>query len=146
MSISAEENTMQMKRGICLYLGTAMMSLLIFLVYDRFSHGVRSFYMTFLWLWPLVFGVLPCALFAGRRGLLHPGQLAVNLWNSGVAALCVSSLLRGIFEIAGTASVLQTWLFGTGLAFMISGLLAYLGFDVWPQVRGNGNHSYKTPL
>ena len=65
--------------------------------------------MTFLWLWPFALGFVP-SLIARYTEILH----FPDIYHYGVAALTVSSLLRGIFEIAGTSSVYQTILFLAG--------------------------------
>ena len=88
------------------YIGFSLFFLLFFLVYNMFSHGVTSVWMTWLWAMILVLGFFP----AWIREVLHlpePGNLAVMLYQWGLAAMTVSSLLRGIFEIAGTASQWQ---------------------------------------
>ena len=41
--------------------------------------------------------------------------------------MTVSSLLRGIFEIAGTASDYQTWLMYFGLAMLAAGAVLFAG-------------------
>ncbi len=83
--------------------------------------------MTWLFAWPFVLGVLPGLVFWKGKRLHEPGRLCINLWNSGVAALTVSSLLRGIFEIAGTASVYQARLmYAGGLMLLGAGIVYFL--------------------
>jgi hypothetical protein len=53
-------------------------------------------------------------------------DIALNLYYSGIAALTASSMLRGIFDIAGTASIYQTYLMYVGLAMTIGGILMFL--------------------
>jgi hypothetical protein len=53
-------------------------------------------------------------------------DIALNLYYSGIAALTASSMLRGIFDIAGTASVYQTYLMYAGLAMTIGGAVMFL--------------------
>lgn len=95
-----------------------------FLIYDQFSHDVRSPYMTFLFAWPLLLGVLPAGLLLLKehvkrgRGTTAPGPWVRLFWGGGVAAVTLSSMLRGIFEIAGTASIHQVILMGAGIAFL----------------------------
>ncbi|MBR0516136.1 MAG: hypothetical protein IJJ89_04795, partial [Eubacterium sp.] len=90
-----------MKKGALIFAGISVFSLIFYLIYDRFSHNVRSPYMTWLFLWTLILGVLPCLILLVLNKLPRPGRITINLYCSGVAALTVSSLLRGIFEIAG---------------------------------------------
>jgi predicted phage tail protein len=53
-------------------------------------------------------------------------DIAINLYYFGIAALTASSMLRGIFDIAGTASVYQTYLMYAGAAMTIGGVVAFL--------------------
>lgn len=76
-------------------------------VYGIFGHGVTSPYMTYMFLYPLVGGVL----FYGIVMLFIPSivnkkkyRFFYNIYNSGIAILTVGSLLRGVMEIAGTYS------------------------------------------
>ena len=115
----------QAGHALAVYLGITVFCGIVFLIYDQFSHGVRSPYMTFLFGWPLVFGVLP-ALIRMLAKLPDPDILSKDIYNTGVAAMTFSSLLRGIFEIAGTASDYQTYLMGTGVILAAAGLLLYV--------------------
>ena len=81
--------------------------------------------MTWLCGWPFVLGVLPSVFFWKYKIFRSPGRISINIWNSGVAALTVSSLLRGIFEIAGTASDYQEWLMRAGGVMLIGAVLLY---------------------
>lgn len=54
------------RRGLLLrYLAVSLFCLLFFAVYSHFSHGIRSFWMTFLFAWPLVLGGVPAVLILG---------------------------------------------------------------------------------
>ncbi len=125
MTLFTSENK-QDYRNVLIYAGVTVFCLMVFVVYDQFSHGVRSPYMTWLFAWPLVLGVLPSVAFLAIRILPRPGRLAANLYHSGVAALAVSSLLRGIFEIAGTSSDYQAYLMIAGAVLVIAGVAIYL--------------------
>ena len=115
-----------MKKGILIFLCISAFSLIVFIIYDRFSHNVRSPYMTYLFLWPLVLGVIPSLILALVKSLPRPTRLTINLYCSGVAAITVSSLLRGIFDIAGTASPLQSGLMIAGLVMTGAGIISYI--------------------
>ena len=104
---------------------------IFYLVYNRFSHGVHSPYMTWLFVWPLVLGVVPGVYWKWRRNIARPGCIPLNLYHSGVAAVTVSSMLRGIFEIAGTSSVYQEWLMQAGIIMLYGAILLYQ----WETVR-----------
>ncbi len=114
-------------RRMIIWLRISVFCLIFYLIYNQFSHGVQSAYMTYLFAWPLVLGFLPCAaLYIIRRlrkSTIRISSISDNAYCSGVAALTVSSLLRGIFEIAGTASIYQTCLTYAGLTLIIIGII-----------------------
>ena len=114
------------KQNAAIYGTATVFCFLFFLIYDQFSHGVRSPYMTFLFCWPLFLGLLPGVIFRVSARLREPGIIASNLYHSGTATLTVSSLLRGIFEIAGNASIYQEWLMTAGWFLLCGGIIAYL--------------------
>lgn len=109
-----------------IYMGVSVFCMVFYMIYDRFSHGVRSPYMTWLFAWPFLLGFLPGMVFWRFPRVRRPGRFTVNLYNSGVAAVTVSSLLRGIFEIAGTASDYQQRLMYAGVAMLFLGIAVYL--------------------
>ena len=76
-------------------------------IYAVFAHRVSSAAMTYMFLYPLIGGVLPATLLwalASRGVAVLRSRAAYNLHNAGIAALTVASFLQGVFEIAGTAS------------------------------------------
>lgn len=94
-------------------------------VYEHFSHGVYSSFMIWLFLFPLILGVLP---FAAVR-LLHlptPAHFAENSYDLGVVTLTVGSCLTGVFEIYGAPSEYVRWYWIVGSALAAVGLAAYL--------------------
>lgn len=97
-------------------------------VYERFSFGVWSGFMVFAFAVPLVLGVLPWAVNASRERPALPSRAARQLWNAGTAVLTVGCLFRGILEIYGTASALETvyWVAGPVL-LLLSALKAVSG-------------------
>ena len=73
------------------------------LIYAQFSHEVYSPFMTFMFAIPLIGGALPSLCLALARSNPLP-RATRQAWALALAALTVASCLRGIFEIAGTAS------------------------------------------
>ena len=99
-------------------------------IYAMFGHGVASAAMTFMFLYPLLGGVLPFGLLwiAGPH-LKRPvsfSRLAYNAYNSGVAALTVASALTGVFEIAGTSSPYTVALTAAGAVLCALGMASFL--------------------
>lgn len=117
------------KKSVIIWIGISVFCLVFFIVYNQFSHGVHSPYMTWLFAWPLVFGVIPsiviiCVKRAAGK-CIWINKTSYNLYCSGVASLTVSSLMRGIFDIAGTGSKYQVWLMYAGVLFVIAGIIDY---------------------
>lgn len=114
------------KKRLIIYGAITLFCLVLFIVYSIFSHGVYSNYMTFLFAWPLLLGFVPALLIALIPALCEPTHLTKALYHAGLAAATVSSLLRGIFEIAGTSSPLQMPLMYFGIGMMIVGAITYI--------------------
>lgn len=73
-------------------------------------------------------------MYAGRVA-----DIAECIYNSGVAALTVSSMLRGIMDIAGTGSVYQVWMLYAGTVMAAAGAVIF----VVAVLAGKGNGSRK---
>ncbi len=97
-------------------------------VYESFSHGVRSNYMIFAFLIPLLAGAVPnlLAALAGNKKRADRGSTAAaGLQLAGVATLTAGSLLNGALEIYGTTNRLMTAYPVMGLALLAAALAAY---------------------
>ena len=114
-----------MKRTLFISVCCTLFCLLFYMIYNLFSHGVHSPFMTFLFAWPLVLCVFPCALFLAAPGIPGPSLLCTLVWNTGAAAVTVSSLLRGVFDIAGSSSVYQVIMMAAGFVMLFIGLILY---------------------
>lgn len=126
MSTSDKKRLSPLNKGIKIYLPITVFCFVFFLVYDRFSHGVRSPYMTYLFAWPLVLGLLPSVLLWLFPRIRRQKRISADLYHAGVAAVTVSSMLRGILEIAGTGSDYQQWLMIAGGVLLLGGIIAYI--------------------
>ena len=73
------------------------------LIYAQFSHEVYSPFMTFMFAIPLIGGALPALCLALAKSNPLP-RATRQAWGLALASLTVASCLRGIFDIAGTAS------------------------------------------
>ena len=98
---------------------------IFYFIYNIFSHGVHSPFMTYLFAWPLLLCAVPAGICMLVRSIPGPSVLSSLLWGTGTAAVTVSSLLRGVFEIAGNSSVYQQYMMAAGLVFLLAGLAAY---------------------
>ena len=90
-------------------------------VYELFSHEVYSYFMIYAFAVPLMLGVMPYALLLISRKV--PGRAALNLWNSGIAALSVGCVFRGVLEIYGTTNSLSVIYPISGLLLLTAGLI-----------------------
>jgi surface polysaccharide O-acyltransferase-like enzyme len=110
------------------YLVAAAVCLIIANVYALYGHGVRSDAMDYMFLYPLIGGLVIKVLSMLLHGDYSRGvkRVGVNLYNSGLAALACGALLRGIVEIAGTDSVYISWFFVAGWVMAAFGAIAIL--------------------
>lgn len=116
------------------YLAISAFCAVFSIVYDQFSHDVRSPWMTWLFVWPLVMGAIPAVLeyfgilpgtgevFEGKEEI---GGIQKDVYRFGIAALTCASLLRGVLKIAGTDSRLVGYLFAAGALMSAAGAVSY---------------------
>jgi|WetSurMetagenome_2_1015567.scaffolds.fasta_scaffold108478_2 hypothetical protein len=107
------------------FLAVSLFCIIFSLVYAGYSHGVHSGYMTFMFAYPLIGGTVVYLLIGVVSRLRMPGRFVINTYNSGIAALTVGSLLRGIFSIAGTSSPYQPILVVAGVVMVLVGAACY---------------------
>jgi len=119
----------RLKKTIVIYVIITMFAVVFDKVYALFGHGVSSDAMTWMFLYPLVGGVifyLLVAVFLPDITRFYGYQIFYNIFNSGIAALTIGSLLKGIMEIAGTSSsYLRVYSFA-GYILISMGLLMLL--------------------
>ena len=123
--LAGKKSPEELRSGLFISFSCSLFCLVFYLVYNIFSHGVHSPFMTFLFAWPLVLEVLPTGLCLMIRALPGPSVLSSLFWNTGTALVTVSSLLRGIFDIAGNSSDQQIYMMIAGFAFLAAGLILY---------------------
>ena len=124
-TLDRKEQKKYMKKISFTFLIASLFCMVFAAVYEDFSHQVYSGYMIFAFIIPLVGGALPFLMLAllGRR---FPGRAAVNLYNSGIAALTVGSIMLGVLEIYGTTNGLTDVYWLAGGAFAAAGILLYI--------------------
>lgn len=92
------------KAGIIRSIAASAFCLLFSIVYNHFGHGVHSPFLSWLFLFPLLFGTALYLVFY-LTGVPHrPSPAAFSVYRTGVSTLTVGSALTGIMEIAGTSS------------------------------------------
>jgi|GEM_PF-3615546 len=72
-------------------------------IYESFSHGVYSIFMTHLFLIPLLCGAVPSFLLALSRKV-YVDPTARLLWSALVLTLALGSATQGVVEIYGTTT------------------------------------------
>ncbi len=107
------------------YIFVTLFCIIFSSIYAQFSHGVSSPHMTYLFLYPLSLGVLAGLLLAYISPIKIDSFPATHFYHTGVAALTLSSMLRGIFEIAGTSSNLETFLMIVSLLMIAIGVFYF---------------------
>ncbi|QAT43584.1 hypothetical protein [Aminipila luticellarii] len=104
MSILAIEEKSHVSEGFYGMAAASAFCLIFSAIYNHFGHGVHSFYMTYLYLCPLLLGMVFYGIFLFIFEVEDMSRFSFNVYNSGVAALTIGALLQGVLEIAGTAS------------------------------------------
>ncbi len=113
-----------MGKTAVVYLLASLFLVLFGAVYEHFSHEVFSYFMLYAFVFPLAGGALPFLLLSLCR-LRLPGRLALDLYHSGIAALTVGSVFRGVLDIYGTTNRLISVYWVVGAALLAGGILAY---------------------
>lgn len=121
------------------------------IIYNHFSHGIHSVWMSGLAAWPFILGLVPAVLLnrilfpAGeaqtgdpernswgrasedghgedREQTVRPQvEILKDVYRFGIAAVTAASCLKGVLEIAGTGSVYPDLLLYAGFAMLIVG-------------------------
>ncbi len=93
-------------KGAAIYGAIAAFCILLTNVYALFGHGVRSPAMDWMFLYPLAGAVIAfvLGLSCPQVAVARSWPAAKNLFSAGCAVLAMGALLRGILDIAGTAS------------------------------------------
>lgn len=117
-----------LKKTIISYIFLTIFTVIFDRIYSIFSHGVSSSSMNFMFLFPLIGGVifyLLVALFLGNFNYEN-FRFTFNIYNSGIAIVTVRSLLNGILEIAGTSSPYLPLFNILGWSFILIGIFLIL--------------------
>lgn len=92
-------------------------------IYESFSFGETSLHMHYLFVVPLVGGIVLALLLKIMPNL---GRLSLNLWNSAVAVLTAGMLFRGIVNLSGRSTTLDQPYWYVGLAFALLAIVSLL--------------------
>ena len=123
------------------YLAVTVFCLIVSVIYDHFSHGIHSFWMQYLALWPFLLGFVPALLEAaglfpfkkgkregsGTEETVDAGiEVLRDIYRFGIAAVTVAGFLSGVLEIAGTDSFYPEALLYAGAVMLLCGAVGYL--------------------
>ena len=113
------------EKRAAVYIIISAVCLIFALIYEHFSHGVTSHYMVCAFLIPLLGGFL-VNLIIKSADLMVPGKWSSNLYNSGIAALTVGSIVKGVLDIYGTTNHLTIIYLIAGLVLIFAGIVQYI--------------------
>ncbi len=108
-----------------IYLLISLFCVLFGAVYEYFSHEVYSGYMIYAFVFTMISAVafLVMCLLPLKK---YPGGVARNLYHSGVAALTIGSIIRGVLDIYGTTNRLVSIYWIVGVVLLVAGVVWYL--------------------
>lgn len=86
-------------------------------IYEAFSFGETSVHMHYLFTVPLVGWIILAILL---KVLPYFSRISLNLWNSAIAIITTGTLFRGIVNLSGRSTTLDTpyWYVGIGFVFL----------------------------
>lgn len=114
------------KKSIISYFIVTIFLILLNYIYSIFSHNVSSNYMTYMFIYPLVTGILVSIFILINKNIskLKSFYIGKSILNYGIAIMVFRSFMKGVFEIAGTDSNYLTYYFYMGLILiLVSGIL-----------------------
>ena len=92
-------------------------------IYEAFSFGETSVHMHYLFVVPLVGGIL---LTMFLKVLPQFSRISLNLWNSAVAIITTGTLFRGIVNLSGRSTTLDAPYWYVGISFSILAILSII--------------------
>ena len=90
-------------------------------IYESFSFGETSLHMHYLFVVPLVGGVILALLL---KIIPNLGRISLNLCNSSVAVLTTGMIFRGIVNLSGRSTTLDQPYWYVGIAFAILAIVS----------------------
>ena len=126
LDIKQQSQKWQNVKIILVYLAVSIFCIIVDKIYATFGHGVTSNAMTWMFLYPLIGGILFFLLRGNaiNRISKHKGYRSFcNIFNSGIAILTVGSFLKGVMDIAGTSSKYVIFYYLSGVVCIICSLV-----------------------
>lgn len=109
------------KKSIISYFIVTIFLILLNYIYSIFSHNVSSNYMTYMFIYPLVTGILVSIFILINKNIskLKSFYIGKSILNYGIAIMVFRSFMKGVFEIAGTDSNYLIYYFYMGLILIL---------------------------
>ncbi|MGT2911580.1 hypothetical protein ACVR1I_07705 [Streptococcus cameli] len=111
-----KKNATRLVKTVTFYICMTIFLFLFSRIYETLSYGEVSFFMHYLFVVPLIGGGL---LYLGLLLLPNLSRATFNLWNSGVAIITTGFLFRGIVNLSGRSTTLDTPYWYVGGCFLI---------------------------
>ncbi|MGN0383639.1 MAG: hypothetical protein ACI4DS_05155 [Eubacterium sp.] len=124
-TLDTDANRNSAVKTAMVYLGITVFCVIFSCIYEYFSHGVYSGFMIYMFIFPLLGGVLPYMIIGLVNGIKYPGRVSLNAYNSGIATLTIGSCIQGVLEIYGTTSDYTPVFWITGAILVIIGIISY---------------------
>lgn len=108
-----------------IYLIISGLCLVFALIYEKFSHGVISYYMICAFLIPLLGGAAVSLLFVILKPRKFPAKTEASIYGCAIATLTIGSIIAGVLEIYGTTNS-KVYLYpAAGLLLIIISVVIY---------------------
>lgn len=111
----------RLKKALVSYSLLTIFFLVFSRIYESYSFGETSLHMHYLFVVPLVGGIILAFLL---KIIPNLGRLSLNLWNSAVAVLTAGMLFRGIVNLSGRSTTLDQPYWYVGIAFSLLAIVS----------------------
>lgn len=94
------------KKSSVIYFIITILLILLNYIYSIFSHDVSSNYMTYMFIYPLVVGIVVNIFILINKNIikLKSFYIGKSILNYGIAIMVFRNFMKGVFQIAGTDS------------------------------------------
>ena len=121
----SDKNSRSLLKNAFGNLAAAMFLAIFGAVYEHFSFGVWSPFMVYAFMIPLALGAVPYLYLAVWKPI-PADRFAFRIWNSGIAALSVGCVFKGVLDIYGTTNRLLSVYPITGAVLLVTAAAAFL--------------------
>ncbi len=116
----------RIRKTAFVYLLVSLFCVLFGAVYESYSHEVYSYYMIYAFVFPLAGGTLIFSVLSFANINRYPNAVSRKLYHSGIAALTVGSLVRGVLDIYGTTNTLAKYYWYVGFILIGVSIIIFL--------------------